>query len=96
MSHYEMPPCVRKTTIGGQAIIEGISMRGPKKTCVTVRKSDGTLEFQERPTPSPKHWFWKLPIVRGAYTLFTAMKDGVSDVNFSAQFFEEDDSDAWK
>ena len=57
MKHYEMPPCVRKTTIGGQAIIEGISMKGPKTTCVAVRKPDGSLEFKERPTPRPKHWF---------------------------------------
>lgn len=92
MKHYEMPPCVRKTTIGGQAIIEGISMKGPKTTCVTVRKPDGTLDFQERPTPKPKHPFWKLPIARGAYTLFTALKDGMNDINYSAQFYEDDDS----
>jgi len=92
MKHYEMPPCVRKTTIGGQAIIEGISMKGPQTTCVTVRKPDGTLTFQERPTPKPKHPFWKLPIARGAYTLFTALKDGMNDINYSAQFFEDDDS----
>ena len=92
MKHYEMPPCVRKTTIGGQAILEGISMKGPRTTCVTVRKPDGTLEFMERPTPTPRHWFWKLPVARGAYTLFTAMKDGVGDINYSAQFFEDEDS----
>lgn len=92
MKHYEMPPCVRKTTIGGQAIIEGISMKGPQTTCVTVRKPDGALTFQERPTPKPKHPFWKLPIARGAYTLFTALKDGMNDINYSAQFFEDDDS----
>ena len=92
MKQYEMPPCVRKTTIGGQAIIEGISMKGPQTTCVTVRKPDGTLTFQERPTPKPKHPFWKLPIARGAYTLFTALKDGMNDINYSAQFFEDDDS----
>lgn len=92
MKHYEMPPCVRKTTIGGQAIIEGISMKGPQTTCVTVRKPDGTLTFQERPTPKPKHPFWKLPIARGAYTLFTALKDGMNDINYSARFFEDDDS----
>lgn len=92
MKHYEMPPCVRKTTIGGQAIIEGISMKGPQTTCVTVRKPDGTLTFQERPTPKPKHPFWKMPIARGAYTLFTALKDGMNDINYSAQFFEDDDS----
>lgn len=92
MKHYEMPPCVRKTTIGGQAIIEGISMKGPKTTCVAVRKPDGTLDFQERPTLRPKHPFWKLPIARGAYTLFTALKDGMNDINYSAQFYEDDDS----
>lgn len=90
MKHDNMPPCVRKTTIGGQAIIEGISMKGPEVTCVTVRKPDGTLESQKRPTPKPNSRFWKLPVARGAYTLFTAMKDGVSDINYSAQFFEDD------
>lgn len=92
MKHYEIPPCVRKTTIGGQAIIEGISMKGPETTCVTVRKADGALEHHERPTRKPRHWFWKLPIARGAYTLFTAMKDGVSDMNYAAQFFEDDET----
>ena len=33
----------KKTTIGGQAIIEGIVMKGPKKTCTVVRKANGEL-----------------------------------------------------
>ena len=36
-----------KTTIGGQALIEGILMRGPKKTAIVVRKSDGELAIKE-------------------------------------------------
>lgn len=92
MSHYELPPCVRKTTIGGQAVIEGISMKGPQKTCLAVRKPDGTLDLQERPTRRPTKGFWKLPIARGAYTLFTALKEGMDDINYSAQYFEDDDS----
>ena len=91
MSKYELPPCVRKTTIGGQAVIEGISMKGPKTTCLAVRKPDGTMNFQERPTRRP-HGLWKLPVLRGAYSLFTAMKEGVDDINYSASFFEDEET----
>ena len=91
MSKYELPPCVRKTTIGGQAVIEGISMKGPKNTCLAVRKPDGTMDFQERPTRLP-HGVWKLPVLRGAYSLFTAMKEGVDDINYSASFFEDEET----
>ena len=91
MSKYELPPCVRKTTIGGQAVIEGISMKGPKNTCLAVRKPDGTMDFQERSTRRP-HGVWKLPVLRGAYSLFTAMKEGVDDINYSASFFEDEET----
>ena len=35
------------TSIGGQALIEGIMMRGPKKSTIAVRKSDGSIELEE-------------------------------------------------
>ena len=35
------------TSIGGQALMEGIMMRGPKKCTMAVRKSDGTIELEE-------------------------------------------------
>lgn len=82
----------KKTTIGGQAIIEGIVMKGPKKSCTVVRKADGELISKEEPahTPAP---LWKLPVFRGAYGLFTAMKDGVQAINYSATFFEDEQAD---
>ena len=89
MSKNQMPACVKKTTIGGQAILEGIVMKGPKRTCVVVRKPDGTLVTEERPTSQPKSRFWKLPVCRGAYSLFTAMKDGLADIDYSSQFIED-------
>ncbi len=91
MSEFHLPPCLRQTTVGGQAIIEGISMKGPKETCVAVRKPDGELVFKMRPTRKPTSGFWKLPVARGAYTLFQAMKEGVDDINYSASFIEDDD-----
>lgn len=92
INQSEMPVCRRKTTIGGQAIIEGITMKGPKRTCVVVRKPDGELSIKERDTrnPAEKYPILKLPIFRGASSLFTAMKDGLEDIEYSASFFEDD------
>jgi len=81
-----------KTTIGGQALIEGILMRGPKKTEIVVRKTDGSLVYEERETSKKAEiWFFKLPIVRGVYRFAESMRDGMSALTFSAQFFEEDE-----
>lgn len=83
----------KKTTIGGQALIEGIMMKGPKRTCICVRKPDRELVFKESDTKKSAA-FWKLPIFRGMYGLFSAMKEGVEAINFSASFFEEEDTPA--
>ncbi len=82
----------KKTTIGGQAIIEGIVMKGPKKTCTVVRKPDGELEIKEEEAHHPSA-LWKLPLFRGAYNMFTAMKDGIEAINYSATFFEGEEPD---
>lgn len=80
----------KKTTIGGQALIEGIMMKGPKKTCICVRKPDQELVFKESDTKKAGA-FWKLPVFRGMYSLFSAMKEGVDAINYSASFFEDED-----
>lgn len=82
----------KMTTIGGQAIIEGIVMKGPKKICTVVRKADGSLAIKEKNTPQPSA-LWKKPLFRGVYSLFTAMKDGLQEINYSASFFEDDEPD---
>ena len=41
-----------KTSVGGQALMEGIMMRGPKKICCAVRKPDGTIETKLEDTPT--------------------------------------------
>ena len=82
----------KKTTIGGQAIIEGIVMKGPKKSCTVVRRANGELVSKTEPTPS-RAPIWEKPIFRGAYTLFTAMKEGMQAINYSASFFEDEEAD---
>lgn len=82
---------VKKTTIGGQAIIEGIVMKGPRKSCTVVRKPDKELVIEEKETPplSEKYPFLGWPLIRGIIILFCALKDGMDAINFSAQFFDD-------
>lgn len=83
---------IKKTTIGGQAIIEGIVMKGPNQSCTVVRKANGELVVKTDPAPKPAA-IWKLPVFRGAYNLFTAMKDGLTAINYSSSFFEDEEPD---
>lgn len=80
----------KRTTIGGQALLEGILMRGPKKTAIVVRKPDGELEVKEDPVGTGSHGaFAKLPFIRGAVNLFDSLKYGISALEYSASFSED-------
>jgi len=80
---------VKKTSIGGQAVIEGVMMRGPFKTCVSVRKPNGeiTTKITENKV---KGGFRKIPILRGIFGFVNSMVIGINALMFSAQFYEED------
>lgn len=84
-------PILHKTTIGGQAILEGIVMKGPGKNCTVVRKPDGELVIKETESVplSKKYKIAGLPVVRGAVNLFTAMKEGIEAIEYSAQFLDD-------
>ena len=83
-----------KTMIGGQALIEGIMMRGPEKDAVVVRRSDGSLDVETTPRKlppegSPK----KLPLIRGVVNFFDAQIVGVKALMRSAELAPEDADD---
>ena len=82
-----------KTMCGGQALIEGIMMRGPKKQAVVVRKPDGELEIQEKDLKFIKDRYPILgwPLIRGVVNFCDAMYNGVKALMFSAEFFPEDE-----
>lgn len=83
------------TSIGGQAVMEGVMMRGPFKTAVAVRKPDGeiTVKIDENGTKK-KSKFAKLPIVRGCVSFFESMVIGIKALMFSAEFVDiEGDED---
>jgi uncharacterized protein YqhQ len=82
---------VKKTSIGGQALIEGIMMKGPDKIATAVRKPDGEIVVKESEIkPLFKHKFFKLPIIRGSFVLIDSLVNGVKELMYSAEFFGED------
>jgi len=82
---------VKKTSIGGQALIEGIMMKGPDKIATAVRKPDGEIEVKESNIkPIFKHRFFKLPIIRGSFVLIDSLVSGVKELMYSAEFYGED------
>lgn len=82
---------VKKTSIGGQALIEGIMMKGPSKTATAVRKPDGQIAIKETNiNPVFRNKFFKLPIIRGSFVLVEALISGVKELMYSAEFYGEE------
>lgn len=75
-----------KTSIGGSALIEGIMMRGPKRTTVAVRMSDNSIytEDVEFQSLAGKSKFLKLPLIRGFVTLIDSMRLSMKCLMLSA------------
>ena len=80
---------IKKTSIGGQAVIEGVMMRGPYKTAVSVRKSNGEIAMKLTEN-KVKGGFRKIPILRGIFGFVNSMVIGVNALMYSAQFYEDD------
>lgn len=84
-----------KTTIGGQALIEGVMMKGPSKTAYAVRKPGGDIAMRIENNNSilERFPFLNIPILRGAVKLIEAMLVGVDAIIYSASFWEDDEDD---
>lgn len=81
---------MHKTSIGGQAVMEGVMMRGPKEIAIAVRKPDNEIIIEKRPVSSvlQKNKILKLPVIRGCISFFESMIMGVKALMFSAEFFD--------
>ena len=84
-----------KTSIGGQALLEGILVIGPDKKSVVVRKPDGELEVKTEPRKSLKDRFpfVGLPLIRGVVNFGSSMYNGVTALMYSAEFYPEDEDE---
>ena len=82
-----------RTTIGGQALIEGILMRGPEKDAIVVRSPEGLVtKVTERRFIKDKYPILGWPIIRGAVTFLTSIITGVKALMFSADYFPDDEN----
>ena len=84
----------KKTSIGGQALLEGIMMRGPKVTAIAVRDPEGRMVLEKYPTKGndrPK--FCRLPFIRGIFNLYDSLVFGYKCLMRSAEIagLEEED-----
>lgn len=86
-----------RTSIGGQALIEGLLMRGPGKQAIVINTPEGYVEKVEELTlVRDKYPILGLPIIRGAVTFIDSMVRGVQALMFSADYFPEDDGEPSK
>lgn len=86
--------CCKKTSIGGQALIEGIMMRGPEKSMMAVRNPEGEIVLEEISFPGgnrPK--ILKLPLVRGIFNFIDSMRSGYKALMRSAEIAMPEESD---
>ncbi len=82
-----------RTTIGGQALIEGILMRGPEKDAIVVRAPEGLVtKVTERKFVKDKFPILGWPIIRGMATFLSSIVTGVKALMFSADYFPDDEN----
>ena len=97
----ENKSCAFKTSIGGQALIEGILMRGPKKQSIVCRTADGLVEkVDELKLGKDKYPILGWPFIRGLFIFLSSMINGMTALMYSAELVpleeqEEDKLDKW-
>ena len=81
--------------VGGQAVIEGVMMRGSKGIATAVRLPDGSIsvDFKDTLPLTKKYKVLGLPIIRGFVSLVDSMIVGVKTLNYSASFFEDEEEE---
>jgi len=84
------------TSIGGQAVIEGVMMRSPNAFVVAVRKPDGSIRLRRDQWfgLSQKWNFLRKPFFRGVITLIEAMANGIVSLNYSANIAMDEEERA--
>lgn len=82
-----------KGTLGGQAVIEGVMMKGPDSYSVAVRKPDKKIEvkLQKYESFDDRHKFAKVPFIRGVVSFVESLVVGMKTLSYSSSFYDEDE-----
>ena len=83
------------TSIGGQAVLEGVMMRGTERTAIAVRTPGGDIHVKTRSNRQKSAWM-KLPVIRGVAAFWNSLVEGTRTLTYSADvleyYLEEDES----
>ncbi|QSZ27041.1 DUF1385 domain-containing protein [Aceticella autotrophica] len=83
---------MKKTDIGGQAVIEGVMMRGHNSVAIAVRKDSDIIVKKEMTEPlTKKNKFFSLPFIRGTFALIDSLIIGAKALTYSAGLIEDED-----
>ena len=84
--------------MGGQAVIEGVMMRGSKSLATAVRTPKGNIEinYKDNRPITKKHPILNIPFLRGFFVLIESMKIGMESLNYSASFLDDEDEEPTK
>jgi len=82
----------KRSSVGGQALIEGVMMRGSKGVATAVRKEDGEIVIDiDNSLPYTKRYkILGIPVLRGFISLIDSLVVGIRTLNYSASFFEDE------
>ena len=93
----EITACRRKTSIGGQALIEGIMMRGPKKSAMAVRDPKGEIVLEKWDNKQgSKSALFKIPVIRGVFNFVASISAGYKCLMRSAEIAIPEDEEPKK
>ena len=83
---------VKKTSIGGQAVIEGVMMRGRQSMATAVRDGEGNIQIESKrlTPPDKKPLIMRLPIIRGIISFFDSLVGGTKTLMRSASVFGDE------
>ena len=83
---------MKRCDVGGQAVIEGVMMRGSKSLATAVRTPNGNIEIEHKDNKplTKKYPLLNIPFLRGFFVFIDSMKVGMEAMNYSASFLEEE------
>ena len=87
---------VKRTSIGGQAVLEGVMMRGKTAIATAVRDEDGVIRLEAERLKPNDGIVHKIPVVRGAVNFFASLVSGMKVLMRSAEVYGEDTSEPSK
>ncbi|MBE6062257.1 MAG: peptide chain release factor N(5)-glutamine methyltransferase [Clostridium butyricum] len=89
---------MKRRDVGGQAVIEGVMMRGSKSIATAVRTPNGNIkiDYKDNTSITKKSPVFNIPFLRGFFVLIESMKVGMEALNYSASFLEDETEESSK